>query len=219
IPEQNIAILDEDLTIPAGKTLDVKGDMSTENFDEVMDGSMSYVQENTAYGNLTNYGTVLIKGNLFTSNQQMVITDTTVADHEDKMSSTIISSGKMVVSGKMTIFYSTYNQQTNPNTDYSGFSGLDCSDLTITSNGIVEINGLNGSLNHGVNFTPDSIAGMTGEQFNNSDQTILRKAADADSTGSFKLKFEHFYNNTEEHFRVQILDSTETYTGIIYDEH
>ncbi len=222
IPDDNIAILNADLTIPEGKTLDIQGDMATENFTPQYDGYKKYTQTNIPRGTLTNLGTILVKGNLITSNEEMIIRDGNDVNFSEKWSSTIKSDGEIVVSGKMSIYYSHHNETSLQvlNTYYSGYNGLECRDLTITSSGNIDIYGMYSSGaagHHQTNIAEGDISGMKADQFTTGDYTTtLSKTANAEQTGNFKLIFDIV---STDHYQLRILDIEENYSGIIYEEY
>ncbi|MBR4183072.1 MAG: leucine-rich repeat domain-containing protein, partial [Lachnospiraceae bacterium] len=236
IPDDNVAILNGDLTIPEGKTLDLQGDMSTENFHfDGYEGNVQYTQ-NTSLdydrGTLFNSGNIQITGKLYTAGQILNIENQggTTIDY----SSTIKSVGLINIAdnGQMSVFYS-YTDASRNVTDPDEAVTLDIKDLTISSiNGTLYTYGKNGtwtndySGNSEFTYGEDPLdayimeqTGITGLNKYSFEEGKF-KFGSGTTSDHFGLKFTFYKdapNNNSPKYRMSLNDSNGTQVKTVYN--
>ena len=220
IPEDNVAVLDADLTIPKSKTLKLEGDLSTEYYD--FDKQGIYGKDHTTdyteiKGSLINEGTLIVEGNFYTSTGKMTCTHTQNTDYTMISSSTVKSAGTILLSGKMTVFYSVFDKD-DEYTDAWDDLQIDKiemskgSELNIYADGSDQT-GLESHITDFSNTGQTVINGLKLKGVESNYEFVFS----TDSSSTVKLDFDYSNDDTGKRYKMQISDGE--HTGTVYNEY
>ncbi|MBR4182350.1 MAG: leucine-rich repeat protein [Lachnospiraceae bacterium] len=224
IPEGNVAILDTDLTIQAGKTLVVNGDMSTGSYLFTATTIPNYV----VFGTLTNEGQLIVHGNLYTANNRMSCTRSG-SDSDFSAFSTIVSkTGTIDVSdhGYIGVSFVLMNIENGMSVESVNEprEGLEISNIVLSGGGKIDLYGYDNygsSWNHKTDFSAATISGLVVDPFSSDKITYtLSCGSSASATDNFGLKYscEGESGSVHNHKMTIVKSSDDSVSGVIYNE-